>query len=66
MLLAALRAHEVDAVWTDPDSEAHAWLFDCWQRGVAPSRLPFEATKKAASLLPGIVRPFRELWRVFR
>jgi hypothetical protein len=66
VLLTALRAHEVDGVWTDPESEVHMWLFDCWQRGVPPSRLSMEATRKMVSALPSIIRPFQELRRILR
>lgn len=52
VLLVELRAHEVAAVWTDPESELHAWPFACWQRGVGPSRLPFGSDEEGSLLSP--------------
>lgn len=66
ILINELRAQGVDPVWTDPDSEVHKWVMDCWQRAVTPRRLPLEATKKAASALPTITRAFREVLKALR
>jgi hypothetical protein len=66
LLIAELLAHNADPTWTDPNSELHGWLMDCWRRGVAPRRLPFEAIKKGASFVPPVARAFREIYRSLR
>ena len=66
LLLRKLEDHGADPVWSEPDGELHRWLMDCWDRGVSPMALGVEAAKQAATLLPRITKPFRDLLRHFR
>jgi hypothetical protein len=65
VLVARLRAHELDEV-LDETASIHHYVFDVWRRDVPPSHFSREARKLAGRAALQMLDTGRSLWQAFR